>query len=196
MTVKNRTIFTGDNLRVLRGINSESIDLVYLDPPFNSKKQWSAPIGSKAAGAAFKDTWTLSDIDLQWHDQIRAANPGLHDVILAARAAGGDSTMSYLLMMAPRLLELKRVLKDTGSIYLHCDPTESHSLKLMLDTVFGRDNFRNELIWGYNKPRPATKQFVKNHDVILFYSAGSEGSYLQPATGTNYGRQVRDAETV
>ena len=72
MTVKNRTIFTGDNLRVLRGINSESIDLVYLDPPFNSKKQWSAPIGSKAAGAAFKDTWTLSDIDLQWHDQIRA----------------------------------------------------------------------------------------------------------------------------
>ena len=76
--VLNRTIFTGDNLPVLRGINTASVDLVYLDPPFNSKKQWSAPIGSRAAGAAFKDTWTLSDVDLQWHDQLRAVNPRLN----------------------------------------------------------------------------------------------------------------------
>ena len=100
MNFANRTIFTGDNLEVLRGLNSASIDLVYLDPPWNSKKEWNAPIGSQAAGAAFTDTWTLSDIDLRWHDQLRAQNPGLHDVILAARAAGGDSTMSYLLMMS------------------------------------------------------------------------------------------------
>ena len=80
MNWKNRTIFTGDNLPVLRGLNSQSVDLVYLDPPFNSKKQWSAPIG-RAAGAAFKDTWTLQDVDVAWNEQIRAQNRGLHDVI-------------------------------------------------------------------------------------------------------------------
>ena len=172
--VLNRTIFTGDNLPVLRGINTASVDLVYLDPPFNSKKQWSAPIGSKAAGAAFKDTWTLSDVDEVWHDQLRAVNPRLHDVILAARAAGGDSTMSYLLMMAPRLLELKRVLKDTGSIYLHCDPTESHALKLMLDTIFGRGNFRNEIVWCYSSGGASKTRFAKKHDVILVYAVGQQ----------------------
>ena len=176
--VLNRTIFTGDNLPVLRGINTASVDLVYLDPPFNSKKQWSAPIGSKAAGAAFKDTWTLSDVDEVWHDQLRAVNPRLHDVILAARAAGGDSTMSYLLMMAPRLLELKRVLKDTGSIYLHCDPTESHAIKLMLDTVFGRQNFRNEIIWHYtNRLARNAGRFGTLHDVVLFYTVGDDYTY-------------------
>ena len=180
--VLNRTIFTGDNLPVLRGINTASVDLVYLDPPFNSKKAWAAPIGSKAAGAAFKDTWTLSDVDEVWHDQLRAVNPRLHDVILAARAAGGDSTMSYLLMMAPRLLELRRVLKDTGSIYLHCDPTESHALKLMLDTIFGRGNFRNEISWCYRRMPSKSTAFQRMRDVILFYTAGGDHIWNNPTT--------------
>ena len=167
----SRTIFTGDNLYVLRGINSESVDLVYLDPPFNSKKQWAAPIGSKAAGAAFDDTWKLSDIDLAWHDELRSLNPDLYDVVLAAQAAGGDGTMSYLLMMSMRLLELQRVMKPNGSIYLHCDPTESHSLKLMMDTIFGRDWFRNEIVWCYAPQGRAPKRsFHKKHDVIFYYA--------------------------
>ena len=168
----NRTIFTGDNLEVLRGFNSASVDLVYLDPPFNSKKAWNAPIGSKAAGAAFKDTWTLSDIDKQTHDRLRTSHRDLHDVILAARAAGGNSTMSYLLMMSERLLELRRVLKPEGSLYLHCDPTESHSLKLMLDVIFGRDNFRNEIVWGYRGGGVPGNAFARKHDIILFYANG------------------------
>ncbi len=169
---KNQTIFTGDNLHILRGLNSDSVDLIYLDPPFNSKKQWNAPIGSKAAGAAFKDTWTLSDVDLAWHDELRIKNPALYDVILAARGAGGDPTMSYLLMMSVRLMEMKRVLKPTGSIYLHCDPTESHSLKLMMDTIFGRDRFLNEIIWSYRRWAGKARRYQRMHDVVLFYSNG------------------------
>ena len=178
MNFKNRTIFTGDNLEVMRGLNSESVDLIYADPPFNSKKQWSAPIGSQAAGAGFKDTWRLSDIDLAWHDELAVLNPALHDVVLAGRGAGGDSTMSYLLMMSVRLLEMKRILKPTGSLYLHCDPTESHSLKLMLDTIFGRDAFRNEIIWAYTGPgSPKMRQFNRKHDVILWYSVGDTWTF-------------------
>ena len=172
MTILNRTIFTRDNLEVLRGMNTGSVDLVYLDPPFNSKKPWSAPIGSKAAGAAFKDTWTLKDIDVLDHERLRATSRKLHDVILAGGAAGGDSTLSYLMYMSVRLVELRRVLKAEGSLYLHCDPTESHSLKLMLDVIFGRSNFLNEIIWFYDDtPGGRTSPwFPRKHDVILSYA--------------------------
>ena len=180
MNFKNRTIFTGDNLPVLRGLNTASVDLVYLDPPFNSKRQWNAPLGSKAAGAGFKDTWTLSDIDLEWHDQLAVLNPALYDVIRAARGAGGDSTMSYLLMMSVRLLELRRVLKPSGSIYLHCDPTESHSLKLMMDTIFGRDAFRREIVWSNEDAsgfKSKAENWIRGHDCLLYYTAGGETTF-------------------
>ena len=143
----NRTLFTGDNLDVLRGIDSDSVDLVYLDPPFNSNRNYSAPIGSEAAGAAFKDTWTLSDVDMAWHGEIAEREPALYQVIDASRLAHGPSMLSYLVMMSVRLLELRRVLKPTGSLYLHCDPTASHYLKLALDCIFGARRFRNEVVW-------------------------------------------------
>ena len=113
---KNRTLWTGDNLDVMRGLNSESVDLIYLDPPFNSNRDYSAPIGSEAAGAAFKDTWTLNDVDLAWHRLIAEENPGLYGIIDAAGVAHGKAMKSYLIMMAVRLLEMKRILKPTGSI--------------------------------------------------------------------------------
>ena len=126
MNINSKTIFTGDNLPIMRGMNSESVDLIYLDPPFNSKANYAAPIGSEAAGAAFKDTWTLSDVDITWLDLIEAKHPALNRVIHAAMT---NSDKSYLIYMAVRLLEMKRILKDTGSVYLHCDPTMSHLLK-------------------------------------------------------------------
>ena len=142
----NQTIWTGDCLDILRGMNSESVDLIYLDPPFNSKANYAAPIGSKAAGAAFKDTWTLSDVDAEWINLIEAKHPALYRVLLAAMI-GSDK--SYLAYMAARLLELRRVLKPTGTLYLHCDPTMSHYLKLVMDAVFGRRKLRNEIVWCY-----------------------------------------------
>ena len=118
-------MWTGDNLPIMRGLNSESVDLIYLDPPFNSNRTYSAPIGSEAAGAAFKDIWALDDVDVAWHGEIAEQNPAVYSIIDAAGAAHGKSMKSYLIMMAVRLLEMRRLLKPTGSIYLHCDPTTS-----------------------------------------------------------------------
>ena len=152
----NQTIWTGDNLPIMRGMNSASVDLIYLDPPFNSKANYAAPIGSKAAGAAFKDTWTLSDVDAEWVNLMEAKHPALHRVLLAAMT---PSDKSYLAYMAVRLLEMRRILKPTGSIYLHCDPTMSHYLKLVMDAVFGRKAFRNEIVWSYQRWTGGTRHF-------------------------------------
>ena len=165
--IKPKTIFTGDNLPIMRGMNSESVDLIYLDPPFNSNANYAAPIGSKAAGAEFKDTWTLDDVDNAWLDLIETKYPALNRVIHAAMT---NSDKSYLIYMAARLLEMKRVLKDTGSIYLHCDPTMSHYLKLIMDAVFGKGSFRNEIVWYYKGNSIAKKLFPSKHDTLLYYA--------------------------
>ncbi len=174
MNWKNRTIWTGDNLPILRGMNSDSVDLIYLDPPFNSKHDYSAPIGSKAAGAAFKDTWSLDEIDIAWLDLIEAKYPRVHQVVNAAFV---KSDIAYLVYMAPRLLELYRLLKPNGSIYLHCDPTMSHYLKLLMDAVFGRSNFQNEIIWCYREAINSRKRWNRKHDVILFYSKTAQWQF-------------------
>ncbi len=166
----NRTIFTGDNLYVMRGMNSESVDLIYADPPFNSNRNYSAPIGSKAAGAAFKDAWTLSDVDLIEHNRLREENKGLFAAIAAAKHTHSKGMFSYLVMMALRLLEMRRLLKPTGSIYLHCDPFASHYLKVVMDAVFGRDNFRNEVVWKRTSSHSDANRFARVSDRLLFYA--------------------------
>ena len=132
----DKTIWTGDNLHVMRGMNSASVDLIYLDPPFNSKTDYAAPIGSQAAGAEFKDTWTLRDVDTEWINLMEARHPRLYRVLLAAMT---NSDKSYLVYMAVRLLEMHRILRPTGSVYLHCHPTMSHYLKAVMDAIFGHD---------------------------------------------------------
>ena len=116
-------------------------------PAFNSNEDYSAPVGSEAAGAVFKDTWKLSDVDEAWHGEIADKEPALYAIIDAAGLSHGQSMKSDLIMMAVRLLEMRRLLKPTGSLYLHCDPTAGHRLKMTLDCVFGRANFRSALIW-------------------------------------------------
>ena len=174
MNIAPNTIFTGDNLPILRGMNSTSIDLIYLDPPFNSNANYAAPIGSKAAGAEFKDTWTLQDVDIAWLDLIEAKYPKLNRVIHAAMS---NSDKSYLIYMTMRLLEMHRILKDTGSIYLHCDPTMSHYLKLVMDAIIGRKNFRNEIVWCYRGAGYPKKDFGRRHDIILRYSKGHQYTF-------------------
>ncbi|MGI9249613.1 MAG: DNA methyltransferase [Pseudohongiellaceae bacterium] len=174
MNFKSNTVWISDNLPVLRGINDACIDLIYLDPPFNSNKTYSAPVGSKAAGASFKDAWTLDDIDVHEHGELADRNPAAYAVIEAARATHGKSMMSYLIFMAVRLLEMHRVLKDTGSIYLHCDTTASHYLKLLMDAIFGKNNFRNEIVWCYKSGGAPKKGFAKKHDTLFFYTLGND----------------------
>ena len=145
----NQTIWTGDCLDIMRGMNSECVDLIYLDPPFNTNANYAAPIGSEAAGAEFKDTWGLDDLKVAWHALIKQEHPGLYSYLKAVLETHSKSMMAYLIYMAVRLMEMHRVLKPTGSIYLHCDPTASHYLKLLLDVIFGRKLFRNECVWTY-----------------------------------------------
>ena len=175
---ENRTLFENNNLPVLRALDTDSIDLIYLDPPFNSNRNYAAPIGSQAAGAAFKDTWTLSDIDIAEHGELAEQAPSLHTVIQAAREAHGKGMQSYLIMMSTRLLEMERILKDTGSIYLHCDPTASHYLKLIMDSIFGKNNFRNEINWKRKTGRAGkTNRFGTSCDVIFWYSKSRTYTY-------------------
>ena len=170
----DKTIWTGDNLDILRGMNSETVDLIYLDPPFNSNRNYEAPVGSKAAGAAFKDAWTLSDLDVAWMGLIADEQPAVANLLDTTGRTHGEGMQSYLTMMAVRLLEMRRVPKETGSIYLHCDTYASHYLKMLMDAIYGSNNFRNEVIWSYRRWPSKGQRFQTMHDVILFYSKGRE----------------------
>ena len=174
----NQSIWTGDNLPIMCGMNSASVDLIYLDPPFNSDANYAAPIGSEAAGAEFKDMWSLSDVDAEWINLMEAKHPTLYRVLLAAMSA---SDKSYLAYMAARLLEMRRILKPTGSIYLHCDLRMSHYLKLVMDAIFGRKRMKNEIYWYYyNKMHDRRKTlFPRATDSLLFYVAGDSFTFSQ-----------------
>ncbi len=170
-------LYYGDNLKVLRQhVSDESVDLVYLDPPFNSAQDYNVLFaeqdGSRAAAQikAFEDTWHWDDEAARSFAETVEHGGRVADVMRAMRTFLGESQlMAYLAMMAPRLAELARVLKPTGSLYLHCDPTASHYLKLLLDAVFGPQNFRNEIVWRRSHPKGhAFTRFARNHDVILF----------------------------
>ena len=179
--VPNRTVFEGDNLDVMRGMNDGCVDLIYLDPPFNSNRDYAAPIGSEAAGAAFKDTWDLTDVDEAWHNEIAEADLALYKVIDASELSHGSGMKSYLIMMAVRLLEMRRILKLAGSIYLHCDGTASHYLKALMDAVFGRENFRGEIIWRRTNAKGlAFKGYPRNNDILLYYTKSQDFIWNRP----------------
>ena len=168
----NRTLFLEDNLPVLRGLDSDSIDLIATDPPFN--KGVPAFTGTTKAGqnVEFKDVWNWDeDVHVNWINDLRQRHPSLFNVIHYANAAAGDDMGAFLCWMAVRVLEMHRVLKDTGSMYLHCDPTASHYLKAMMDAIFGRKQFRNEIVWKRaTSKKIQARRFGSAHDIILSYS--------------------------
>ncbi|MFL6332342.1 MAG: site-specific DNA-methyltransferase [Pyrinomonadaceae bacterium] len=178
MDWKNQ-LYYGDNLRVLREeIADESVDLVYLDPPFNSAANYNVLFreasGEQSAAqiTAFEDTWHWThESEAAYQELVTEAPERLARLVEAMRQMLGTSDMmAYLVMMAPRLLELHRALKPTGSIYLHCDPTASHYLKLLLDAIFGPVNFKNEIVWKRHNARSTDQRWPRMHDTILFYS--------------------------
>ena len=174
----DRTIWTGDNLDILRGLNSASVDLIYLDPPFNSNRNYAAPVGSAAADAAFKDTWTLSDLDVAWMGLIADEQPAIYKVLDTYGLSHGKPMQSYLCMMAVRLMEMHRVMKETASVYLHCDPTASHYLKMLMDAVFGSGLFLNEMTWKRSSAHSDTRQGMRRagkiRDVLLVYTKSAD----------------------
>lgn len=167
--VPSRTIFTGDNLDILRGINSECVDLIYLDPPFNSNRTYAAPLDSEARGAEFDDVWTLSDMKQEWLGEIELRRPALFHLINSAKLAHGESMAGYLTFMSVRLIELHRILKPNGSIYLHCDPHASHYLKVLMDALFGEQSYKAEITWRRTSAHNDSLSFGNVRDIILFY---------------------------
>ena len=172
----NRTLFWGDNIDFMRAMNSETVDLIATDPPFNKGRDFHATPDSLAAGASFQDRWKWDEESHpQFTDALRddPKNKNIWTVIESARASWGDDMGAFLCFMGVRLMEMRRLLKPMGSIYLHCDPTASHYLKALMDAVFGRHNFRNEIVWGYTGPgSPKMRQFNRKHDIIFWYSKG------------------------
>ena len=167
------TLYTNDNLFVLRRLDSESVDLIYLDPPFNSKRMYENPIGtgSKKVMASFKDIWTWEeDVDKAYLAELGKTHPDLVKYIFSIGQLHSEAMMSYITYMTQRVLEMHRILKPTGSLYYHCDPTAGHFVKLMLDGIFGRKNFQNEIIWYYESGGRAKSRFSRKHDLIYFYS--------------------------
>jgi site-specific DNA-methyltransferase (adenine-specific) len=179
--MKTNVLYYGDNLEILRNreyFPDESVDLIYLDPPFNSKKDYNilfkenGGVESEAQIKAFTDSWhwaksaqdTYQDIVINGPTKVGGLIGALHE------ALGNNDVMAYLVMMTARLIELHRVLKSTGSLYLHCDPTASHYLKLVLDQIFGPVNFRNEIVWKRTSAHSGSKKWGPVHDVILLYS--------------------------
>ena len=168
---QNRTLFHGDNLPFLRAMNSESVDLIATDPPFKKGRDFHATPDSLAAGAKFQDRWSWErDVHDEWTDQITDDYPKLMEAIESARFAHSDGMGAFMCFMAVRLLEMRRVLKPTGSIYLHCDHTASHYLKAAMDAIFGRNNFRNEIVWCYTSGGVGKKWWARKHDILLFFS--------------------------
>ena len=172
-------LFFGDNLEILRSgrIPVGSVDLIYLDPPFNSNATYNILFaekgGEKSAAqiTAFEDTWHWGpEAMAAYDDAMKLGAPRLADLLQALRAfLGGNDMMAYLTMMAVRLVELHRVLKPTGSLYLHCDPTASHYIKLLLDAIFGPINFRNEIIWKRTTAHSSAEKIWPSIMMLFFF---------------------------
>ena len=197
--ILNRSLVISDNLPVLAAMPDECVDLIYLDPPFNTDKKWSNPMempaeeaqglyrdytsmGNSVVQVGFDDRWSMDRVDKegnpnpnwkpQWIGAIAESYPALHAVLHGAGMAQGSKLQAYLTFMAVRLLEMKRILKPTGSIYLHCDRAASHYLKAVMDSIFGMDNFLDEIVWNYGTPsggRAAGRKPVKTHETLLVY---------------------------
>jgi site-specific DNA-methyltransferase (adenine-specific) len=177
-------LYYGDNLEILRKhLADESVDLVYIDPPFNSKRDYNVIYdGATAQTKAFGDTWSVVGVEelehliyqeeAQRYHTLHRALDGLKQILYYSPTAQDKSMYAYLINMGVRLVEMRRALKETGSFYLHCDPTAGHYLKILLDAVFGRENFLNEVVWCYRRYTAASNRFQRLHDTVFFYGKG------------------------
>ena len=186
----NRTLFIADNLRVLRGMDSEAVDCIATDPPFNAKRIFNAPLGSKSASQRFDDRWRWDEVTDEWQDLIASDYPSIKEIIEAAAVIEGgridhrtgkittgakNSIAAYLAYMAPRIVEMRRVLKPKGVLFLQCDTEANAYLRLLLDAVFGRSRFINEIVRRRTEAKnDPTRRLPKNHDTILAYGGSKE----------------------
>lgn len=204
--ITKNTLFYGDNLPILREyIADESVDLVYLDPPFNSSRSYNVLFRdekgheSDSQVEAFEDTWHWGqEAEDVWNELVMQGAPSVSTIMSALRQVIHENQMmAYLVMMTARLVELHRVLKPTGSLYLHCDPTASHYLKVVLDAILGNSNFQNEIIWKRTTTKSDFAQGAKNwpriHDVILHYTKNNREQVVFNQPFTDYSAEYKES---
>ncbi len=171
---KNQTVLIGDNIDIMRAMNSQTSDLIATDPPFNKHKKFDHIFGGKKE-FGFDDAWTLHAERNEEHKLLESDHNDLYEVCKIGGKLHSKGMLGYLVFMGVRLIECKRILKETGSIYLHCDHSANTYLRLLMDGIFGQHNFRNEIIWHYGKTsNAAAKKFLRGHDTILFYAKNAE----------------------
>ena len=176
----DNTLYEMDNLVVLRGMNNETVDLIATDPPFNIKRNRSGTAGHYVDNWKWGDTgilpdqWKWNEVHPKWFEEIKDNHIELYHAIDAARHCQGEDTAAFLCFLSVRLIEMHRILKPTGSIYLHCDPTASHYIKMCMDAIFGKKNFRNEIVWCYRGAGYPKNDFGRRHDILFRYSKLNE----------------------
>ena len=174
----NRTLYHGDNLEFLRGMNSGTVNLIATDPPFNKSRDFHATPDTLAAGASFQDRWSWQDdIHDDWLDQLQQNEPEVWQVISTAKEVWGDDMGAFLCWLGVRLLEMHRILSEDGSLYLHLDHTAQAWVKCLLDAIFGRRNFRNEIIWKSTSAHSDSRRYGANTETLLFYTKGDEWTW-------------------
>lgn len=202
--MSDNVLYYGDNYDILQRYGrAESVDLVYLDPPFNSNASYNVLFksqgGTRSAAQikAFEDTWRWDESAAESFQHVVEMGGTVSQAMQAFRTLLGDSNMlAYLAMMAPRLVELRRVMKPTASIYLHCDPTASHYLKLLMDSVFGPENFRSEIVCQRTIAKSLmTRRLPSNHDLLLAYQKTEGATWNDEAIFSAYHEGALDAKT-
>ena len=180
----DNTLYEMDNLDVLRGMNSNTVDLIATDPPFNTKRNRSGSAGFYVDNWKWGDTsllpdqWKWNEVHPKWLEEIKDNHTALYHAIDAAKHCQGEDTAAFLCFLSVRLIEMHRVLKDTGSIYLHCDHAANAYIRMAMDAIFGKNNFRNEIVWCYTGPgSPYMKQFNRKHDTIFWYNKGKSWAF-------------------
>ena len=189
---QNRTLYHGDNLKFLREMNSGTVHLIATDPPFNKSRDFHATPDSLASGARFSDRWKWDDdVHPEWTDQIEDDWPAVHAVIEAAKVAYGMDMAAFLCWLGVRLMEMRRILRDDGSIYLHIDQTAHAYVKALMDGIFGKKNFLNEIIWCYKSGGASPQRyFSRKHDTILMYTRSDRYTF-NPQKEKSYNRDLK-----
>ena len=181
--VSQGTLHLGDNLPILRSMPDDSISLIATDPPFNTGREVRSSSRRSQPESSFRDRWAWDETGgAEWVDHLNTHWPAALRVVETSRETAGEGMAAYLCFMAVRLVEMRRALRDDGSIYLHCDPASSHYLKQLMDAVFGAANFRNEIIWAYGLGGSSSRTFSRKHDVILFYTKSDRYTFNKPQT--------------
>ena len=195
------TLYELDNLDVLRGMNSETVDLIATDPPFNTKRNRSGTAGHYVDKWKWGDTgilpdqWMWNEVHPKWLEEIKDDNPALHQVIEAARVCHDEDIAAFLCFLSVRLLECHRILKPTGSIYLHCDHAANSYIRMAMSAIFGKHNLRNEIIWCYSRPSaPKQRQLSRVHDTIFWFSKGKQWTFNPDAIRQPYADSSRARE--